>query len=83
MDCFASLATTAEIVCVIIEGLIRRRKRTPDERRDIRGFGGSMVGARVHKFEPIGGRATDYLPRRGTSRAIVPGIEISASARDG
>ena len=29
MDCFASLAMTAEIVCVIIEGLIRRRKRAP------------------------------------------------------
>ena len=44
---------------------------------------GSLVGARIHKFRAVGGRATDYPLRRGTSRAIVPGIEISASARDG
>ena len=43
-----------------------------------------MVGARIRKFGPVGGRVTDYLPRRETSRAIVPSLEnIGISPGDG
>jgi hypothetical protein len=44
----------------------------------------SNVRAFGHAGDRGGGRTTDYLPRRGTSRAIVPGIEkIGLSPGDG
>jgi hypothetical protein len=96
MDCFAEpvirrrfaptgwLAMTAEIVCVIIEGLTRSRKLTPDERRDIRvlaarwlarestNSGRSADVRRIisHAAEPrvLSFQVSKYRPQPGTNR---------------